>query len=391
MLLLAIFGNVAGLGLRHPAAPAHTSAIQSYIDSDSPPVVHHLRRPASKPDAQLDATEYVEDMESKISAFAETDDADGDRTSSEVNDSSSSGSRRGIICVTGQLARVEVESKIQNIVKPMRQHGFDVVDLVFVLDSTQNHRTNAKRETANSKGLRSVELFKNSTMLLDATKESAQDSLNTVRYVEADPSDVGISELYVKDLDRNYQKSDVTFALARAKNHAHQFEQYEGCWSAIKGDIQPIYSPSQATAGGYDLIIRARDDLYVVSPIEFSAVNELLRPNTIITSKCDQNEGMNDKGALVHPSAAERYFLRPLANLGSDAFLKSHHIINPEQFLKNSYIESGLKVRAADPDMLSWLPEAIDSHDSTCVYSCELGCYRVHGRNLGMRQCAKAQ
>merc|ERR1719235_1490151 len=133
---------------------------------------------------------------------------------------------------------------------------------------------------------------------------------------------------------------------------------------------------------GYDMIVRVRDDLYVAKPINVVEVMETLGPDSIITSKCDQNLGINDKGAIVHPSAAERYFSLPLTNLRNDAFLSSNQIINPEQFLKRSYIDSGLKIRVADLDTLFWLPEAIDSHHSLCVYSCEFSCYGVHRRDI---------
>jgi hypothetical protein len=275
---------------------------------------------------------------------------------------------------------VEVESKIENIVKPMKNSGFDLVDLVFVVDSKMNHRTNAKRKKGNSKGLRSVDFFKNSTMLLDAVERSAKDLLNTVRYIEADhQSKVDVSMRYVRDLDSNYQESDMSFAEQRAQNHARQYEQYQGCYDAIKENTR--------SAGGYDMIVRVRDDLYVVKPINVVEVMDSLVPNSIITSNCDQNLGMNDKGALVHPSAAERYFSLPLTNLNNDAFLKANHIINPDQFLKRSYIDSGLKIRVADLDTLLWLPEAIDSLESVCVYSCEFSCYGVHRTGIGMRQC----
>jgi hypothetical protein len=411
MLLVAVFGAAVALGLRQLDAAAQADVIHhSGIESDWAVLASYGRylrrltvgtpnRPTllgsdverraaellnsrtSATASHLVNTASIEHSESAaMNKLAEASDKLAE-ASGKLNEwgSASSESRRGVICVTGQLARVEVESKIENIVKPMKDFGFDVVDLVFVVDSTENHRTNVKRrEGHQSFRLRSAEFFKNSTMLLDAVERSAQ--LSTVRYVEADErSEVDVSMRYVKSLDRNYRVSDMDFALQRAKNHAQQYKQYQGCLDAIE---------KMAPANGYDIIVRARDDLYVVRPVNVFVMTEMLVPDSIIASKCDQNQGMNDKGAFVHPSAAERYFSRPLANLKSDEFLRKNHIINPEQFLKSSYVDSGLTVLSAGPNVFSWLPEAIDSHSSTCVYSCDWGCYRVHESDLGVRACA---
>jgi hypothetical protein len=445
-----VFGAVVALGLQQmPDAPArnsdaiHKALIEEHFESD--PLVHHLRLKhipkrstrfdsrahESEPSSDLVAKDNIEDSEWNVQNLAEdlrrltmperstnldshgytsksasyrvaSDDIN--HAESEINeptrrshslgslemnleknedfvdDSDPSGNRRGFICLTGQLARVEVESKIENIVKPMKNSGFGAVDLVFVVDSQLNHRTNAKRKKGNSKGLRSVEFFKNSTTLLDAVERSSKALLDTVRYVEADHlAEVDVSMRYVRDLDSNYQESDMAFAKQRAQNHARQYKQYQGCLDAIKENT--------VSAGAYDIIVRVRDDLYVAKPINIAEVMETIVPNSIITSKCDQNLGINDKGALVHPSAAERYFMLPLKNLNNDAFLRSNKIINPEQFLKRSYTDSGLKIRVADVDTLFWLPEAIDSSDSVCVYSCEFSCYGAQRNDIGMRQC----
>lgn len=46
------------------------------------------------------------------------------------------------VCITGQLSRLELATKIERLLKPARAHGWDSVDLVLVLDDSSDSFVN---------------------------------------------------------------------------------------------------------------------------------------------------------------------------------------------------------------------------------------------------------
>jgi hypothetical protein len=206
------------------------------------------------------------------------------------------------ICITGQLSRLEIFTKVNSIISPNRHHRLDVV---FVLDPNSQRSTNLMlphRELSYTESQVVVEFEKAGANVLFFDNRSQTD----------DPQ---VSATYVKQLNKVWMHKDARYQ--RAQNHFRQYEAFRRC------NVQP----------SYDLYVRLREDTLVLSECRFSML-----PVGIHVPRCNSWGGLNDRAAIVVGFANAKVYFHDILRYfdGFDSFFSAtqrRSIRNPETFL----------------------------------------------------------
>jgi hypothetical protein len=272
------------------------------------------------------------------------------------------------ICITGQLSRLEMQSKIRNLVAPMRALG-STVDVAFVLDPKRGVYTNDLvygpfYAPDRYKSPEDLERFVTGSGVFAKQKFLAFDQ----------PAEPLLNQGYVRAL--NKQEHGQNFTHLRAQNHVRQFLSLERCYGTLE-DLE------RENGERYDVLARLRDDVYVPRPVDFAKAMGLLGQGVVLASGCDNWQGVSDKGALLDRSAAERFFRGPI-----DAYYNDTKIIDevtkangghidPEHFLNAAFRHAGLHVKNVESDVFSWMPETSKRRGTTCLHYFNETCFNA--------------
>uniref|UniRef100_A0A7R9UUF9 Uncharacterized protein n=1 Tax=Diacronema lutheri TaxID=2081491 RepID=A0A7R9UUF9_DIALT len=199
---------------------------------------------------------------------------------------SSAGPRRLGVCVSGQMARLELERKVEHLFKPNRDDF--VMDVVFALAPV--HSLNFAY-AANNKGGR-----KNWTV--DGIYEALGDSVgngtvvidNTPQY--ANPM---LQPLYMQSA---YFERGPAWTRSAVK-------MWSGYWLCY----QHFTRLEQANGAPYDMLVKVRDDGWVVSDIRIGS--EDLTPlwtGRVIVPECRSEGGYADRWAIMDAAHGYAYF-----------------------------------------------------------------------------------
>ena len=95
-----------------------------------------------------------------------------------------------------------------------------------------------------------------------------------------------------------------------------------------------------------DVVLRLRDDAVLHRPMDIPYLHALTNASAgIVASACAQYRGLNDHGAMVHPSVAQKYFSLPSEEkekkIGKD-------VISPEHYLSWLYTKFSLPITVSD-------------------------------------------
>lgn len=199
------------------------------------------------------------------------------------------------ICVTGQMARLEVESKVRSITSAL--NGLNIpIDLVFVVSKTGARFVNADKYYPEN----SANFSSNLPSWTMSSLEKRTRTLGPVRSLVIDTSPQWelpyLRPDYLRGLKRN--------AVARAQSHVRQWRALWCCFTHFGNLARKHGSP-------YTSLVKLRDDTLVLGPLS-AAVNASVHQNQIIVPACNNFKGHNDKVAIVGASQAERYFIEPL-------------------------------------------------------------------------------
>ena len=246
------------------------------------------------------------------------------------------------LCITGQLGRVEVQTKVDMVLKHAASLNH-VVDVVLALQNS------SKPLFVNSEAVEKVLKSQNATVYQPPVDVMAQRGLQTYSryyresFVES-MSDTLLNNDYVRHLDK--PEMNITRRVGRARSHIAQWHHMSRCWK----EFEMLEYEHQFR---YDSFVRLRDDAYVLAPMDLSTVvslSEGREDQVIVVPHCEawKKDGINDKAALVSRAAAHNYFVSPI-----DYFylrwesIKSQHMtgtISPERFIAWCYAETGIRI-----------------------------------------------
>mmetsp|Transcript_1005 Transcript_1005/g.2329 ORF Transcript_1005/g.2329 Transcript_1005/m.2329 type:complete len:429 (-) Transcript_1005:631-1917(-) len=239
--------------------------------------------------------------------------------------------KRALVCITGQLARVELENKLETLIKPIQSAGYRV-DVALVLSAG-----NVWNKAPPSDFLPS---FENEEQVLEYLKSKADLDVisENITYTPNQNIPVNPEFVFLKARDSLFRKPKqpytsrdrgsihhVLFKMVKA-NHL-MLESYSRCWKdAVK------------SKRNYSLFVRAREDIGFLDKISTS-VFEPMAPHSIVTSSCRVNSGINDRFAFISPDSAECYFNTPFVRYYDGDHL-GFGIFNTEAMFKRVYLEN---------------------------------------------------
>ena len=225
------------------------------------------------------------------------------------------------VCITGQLPRLELANKIDNLFTPW-VHKFDAeFDVALVLTDT-NH-TSVQRIEERDQSYYTVEevyeelsALKGVNVLNSNTDVQSQNPVLNPHYIQQRAQDTTMAAAQV---------------LERVQNHVRQFESLAECHHHMS---------QGGTPSEYDLVHRIREDSGYYQAVDFVHIYDVLsaHPMTILSSDCQFHGGINDRGSFVSPDAAFDYFVYPILDMYTRPLPSD--VRNTEQFLMVTYAHS---------------------------------------------------
>ena len=250
------------------------------------------------------------------------------------------------LCITGQLMRMELWSKLVNLVRP-NMHDYDM-DVLFVLDPESNLAVNERR----NKGLPSTVL--NESDLVAHVSRFCPTCTTSVDFY-TQPKKPVVAHNYVLDLDKG-PRNFTAVRANRAMVHARLFHSWSRCLAGFTRDPK----------ADYDVFVRVRDDL--VFPMPIAITRDMWEDAVAVMDFCGWT-GFNDKAALVDAKFAHQYFVNPLSNmlLYYDQLRSMLPIIkNPESVLRASLLFDRVPARLLGVDQFPFLVTRRKQDGSIC-------------------------
>uniref|UniRef100_A0A7S2XDP5 Hexosyltransferase n=1 Tax=Lotharella oceanica TaxID=641309 RepID=A0A7S2XDP5_9EUKA len=242
---------------------------------------------------------------------------EGGRPGSELemeNPRNEDGKLRLLMCVTGQLHRLELKSKLEHFVKAQTAEGHHV-DVIAIMDSTDSPKSvNFKNDSAHNDA---AVAFERAEQVVAAVSPLVHE-MRFVNFSQAESPEV--PRWYAEGVNgKEYVTSD-----ERVQMHVRQFQTMEQCYDRML-DLEFDHGQK------YDEILRIRDDGYLMQPVKL--LHTMSPVPDVAANDCDSWEGVNDKAILVRRSAAKAYFTNFLKALYLDRNLLSADVSrykNPE-------------------------------------------------------------
>ncbi|KAG8465128.1 hypothetical protein KFE25_012491 [Diacronema lutheri] len=281
----AVSGWVAFAALFVVAVPLHAKPL---LDAAPVPVAARARRLSHarfKPTAE-DFVEWKRQADELREQMRLNDELREANRQAFAGRNSSAGPRRLGVCVSGQMARLELERKVEHLFKPNRDDF--VMDVVFALAPV--HSLNFAY-AANNKGGR-----KNWTV--DGIYEALGDSVgngtvvidNTPQY--ANPM---LQPLYMQSA---YFERGPAWTRSAVK-------MWSGYWLCY----QHFTRLEQANGAPYDMLVKVRDDGWVVSDIALGTPKlSALWKGRVIVPECRSEGGYADRWAIMDAAHGYAYF-----------------------------------------------------------------------------------
>lgn len=263
--------------------------------------------------------------------------------------------RRLGICVTGQLGRLEVASKLRNLVKPLSDTG--VVDVVLAASREDKlHFSNGGKEykgrPSGISALQAATLFGRA-----ASGEVVVDDSPQVARPFVNPS-------YLKLSDKPQLGEE------RIWSHVRQWGALVSCYKHFTWLEAKRCATGSATANDlYGSFVKIRDDSLVLKPWD---VTDFRNNGSVALPDCLGYSGYNDKVAVVDAGFASAYFTQPLHEyLFNFSGLHVRHG-NPEHVLRQTLDKHNVPVVRLDferaPVVTSRLLDMGTRHDSCVVF-----------------------
>lgn len=277
---------------------------------------------------------------------------------------SQSKGRRAFACISGQLSRLEMESKFEHLFLPLQELGFQV-DVAFALSSGRLVFSNPRKVKKQTEDM--APAFDNETTLLSYMKAHNLGVVSKKRFVykrvSAPYANIQYEQQLMQKSQNATQERIQDRRAFRTANHARMYDSYQRCMRDI----------DQKTLEGYDLVVRIREDVGFPVPVQSRLFTDL-PSNTIVSGDCRVWGGMNDRFAIATPDAGAKLFTLPnQAFTGQSEFPTS--IKNSEQFLKFVYSNASINM-ATSSDFRDVAKSYVDSNGKTRFWKEDLktGC-----------------
>ena len=227
--------------------------------------------------------------------------------------------KRAFICITGQLSRLELDNKEENLFRHWHDNFEVDMDVALVLSET-NYSSVRRGGTIDQAYFSTVDVADRLNKLPGVTV------LNTEDFVPAE--NPVVNPVYYRQRSADNSQSEEQ-KFHRAQNHIRQFESMAQCYYHM------VQSPRAGKE--YDIVHRLRDDSGYYLPVPFDKVYRMTQkePKTMVSSSCQQHLGINDRGSFVSPVAAYDYFVHPIIFMYTQSIPED--VRSTEMFLMHTY------------------------------------------------------
>ena len=310
------------------------------------------------------------------------------------------------VCITGQLARLELASKIANILQPLAEATGQPLDVAFALDGDTHRVKSVDRYPSPSavdvtaalfrsedEITRALAPYRGTTLIRTVVFGEVERTLASEAAASSNGSDNSAAS-QLEPIVRSYaQKLGPKLGIsrvARAAIHLRQYEIMSRCNELLRKAAGQHGQQQQ-----HGLLVRLRDDVISPLPVPAREIIQKLDNATrhgvgaIVTSDLESNGGINDKGAFLNGLGRDDYFAAPLWYLGGAlprepaAFARfatrrvNGAELNPETLLWNIYARRGLNMLTV---RMLLAPLRLRRRSVTCLVACAKVCARVYSQ-----------
>ncbi|CAE7189937.1 unnamed protein product [Symbiodinium sp. CCMP2456] len=246
------------------------------------------------------------------------------------------------VCITGQMGRLELESKIAHVIKPASRQGMQVIVMVVLDPRDSTHFVHRGGLDVVIGPYKSFDDFRG---LIPGPA--------SVIYDPFIPEDFPIIHGYLEEL-----RKEPGNPRMRAFSHMRQWEALSRC-AELQKDHQP------------DMTLRLREDTYLLQSMHPDAEKE-----GVYVPQCRPCGGVNDKAAFaVGADVAYRYLTTPLKLMRTDFdFIRKHHkahskgAMGPEAVLMESLFKAKIKSFPLPPESLPMAPARHAKYEDQFYY-----------------------
>ena len=231
------------------------------------------------------------------------------------------------VCITGQMKRLELQSKMSKLIVPLLQ-TFKHVYVGLALSSGKTYFTNLELDPNHDRhAFLSVG---------EAKSQLKSIGVKDVYFKEPELGNIELNRVIMSQYDKVSRGG--TYRAARGRNHIRQYQTIATCSSILNEmDLIP------------EISIRIRDDAFISHFDIEESLRKLHFEHTsmfIVTEDCAAWRGINDKFALTSGKVSHQLFEAPIKHYPSENI--PEWVINPETFFMHSYLMEGLQTITSD-------------------------------------------
>lgn len=267
------------------------------------------------------------------------------------------------MCITGQLGRLEVQSKIQNLLSAnsAEMHVFLVLDDDDGMARFGNPHVS---RIASSNRACQVPSGANLTQLKETVRSQLQPWLRGELFMPS--KTIGFNLSSWPDWHVLASIPNIDASQAKANEYSQDERQYIlttqlAQFSMLRSCAKLIAQHELASDFRYSSVMRLRDDHLVLSPLQVPA-----KLQAVLTKRCASWLGYHDKVFLaprrdmdvVFRAFTEDFFLEPS--------ISHRHVYNSETWFKRVFTHHGLLVEQVGPEVLPVVHTRC-YHDTFCV------------------------
>ena len=274
------------------------------------------------------------------------------------------------VCITGQVARLELVSKVSNLLQPnrdkgIRMHLFLVLDSREVLYSKEEFYHSVEKRDASAALEEALESLAGWPMHVRVVNETNGPNFE---YITGD-AEHRFYLPHVNDIDRT----------AMIRKHLKQFWGISEC-------ARMISAQERTTGRSYDVILRLRDNSIVLNPFVIPMLTLRQNPGAYVKQCCGWG-GINDKVMLV-----SRAFMQSALHGWVDHFLLRStlnltHLSNPERVLHHALRMETVPIFQVSADVLPIVDGRIHYLEGLCLVTESKDCRPSEVYNLKIPNC----
>ena len=257
--------------------------------------------------------------------------------------------RSAYICITGQLSRLELHNKINQLFSPLHALGYSLYIGLALSEGVPNFsNNNSGAKLALKKSISDVISELSSVKGVKEVRHYPP-RFDQLKFNSNYEKLLG-TDVYLTDNDTVILDTYITNQAELAFNNARQYKTLQYC-----NNQRNIESET-------DFIVRVRDDALMFR-LDLRQILELVYNGAVVTSKCDQWKGINDKMAFAPSSRASNFFNVPYEEyLTFDVSPLNITALNAEQFYNIAYKKHGFRLVSSDAIVVTKAATRFDSN-----------------------------